>query len=196
MKGKKWYILMVICMVMNMTAINAKAINKDEWYDWYNNLSDDEKLYVNYDPNGNSNCADDYSNFIESESVANDYELKESDGKLYCIDSKGNFITGWIEINDNEYYFKKDGSAVRKNTTINGIRYKFNSDGICEGKYSGWVKKSGKYYYYKNGEVKKNCWLKVKGKKTYYLTSDGSRAVGNIEISGKTYNFDEDGKLQ
>jgi len=44
--------------------------------------------------------------------------------------------------------------------------------------------------------VKKNCWLKVKGKKTYYLTSDGSRAVGNIEISGKTYNFDKDGKLQ
>lgn len=187
---------MAVFTVMNMIAMNVNAINNDEWNAWYNNLSDDEKLYVNYNPNGNSNCADDYNNFAVPENVTNNYELTENDGKLYCIDFKGNFITGWIEIDGNEYYFKKDGSAVRKNTTINGIRYKFNSDGICEGKYSGWVKKSEKYYYYKNGEMKKNCWLKVKGKNTYYLMSDGSKAVGNIEISGKTYTFDENGKLQ
>ncbi len=125
-----------------------------------------------------------------------DGKLTKIKGKIYLMNDNGEYAVGWQTVDGNKYYFRQDGSAVVKNTVINGIRYKFGKDGICKGKYSGWVKKSGKYYYYKNGEMKKNCWLKVKGKNTYYLTSDGSRAVGNIEISGKTYTFDENGKLQ
>ncbi len=115
---------------------------------------------------------------------------------LPCGWYDGEYVVGWQTVDGNKYYFREDGSAVVKNTVINGIRYKFGKDGVCKGKYSGWVKKSGKYYYYKNGEIRKNCWLKVKGKKTYYLTEDGSRAVGTVEIAGKTYSFDKNGKLQ
>lgn len=122
--------------------------------------------------------------------------LQTVNGKLYFVNSDGTYAAGWKTIDGNKYYFRKNGEAVTKNTVIGKIRYKFGSDGVCKGKYSGWVRKSGKYYYYKNGEMKKNCWLHVNGKKTYYLTSDGSRAVGKIEISGKTYTFDEYGKLQ
>lgn len=125
-----------------------------------------------------------------------DGKLTKIRGKIYLIGNDGEYAVGWQTVHGNKYYFREDGSAVVKNTVINGIRYKFGKDGVCKGKYSGWVKKSGKYYYYKNGEMKKNCWLNVKGKKTYYLTSDGSRAVGKIEISGKIYTFDENGKLQ
>ncbi|MCM1009105.1 MAG: hypothetical protein NC485_14550 [Ruminococcus flavefaciens] len=125
-----------------------------------------------------------------------DGKLTKIKGKIYLMNDNGEYAVGWQTVDGNRYYFHQDGSAVVKNTVINGTRYKFGKDGICKGKYSGWVKKSGKYYYYKNGEMKKNCWLKIKGKNTYYLTSDGSRAVGSIEISGKTYTFDENGKLQ
>lgn len=125
-----------------------------------------------------------------------DGKLTKIRDEIYLIGNDGEYAVGWQTVDGNKYYFREDGSAVVKNTVINGIRYKFGEDGVCKGKYSGWVKKSRKYYYYKNGEMKKNCWLKVKGKNTYYLTSDGSRAVGKIEISGKTYTFDENGKLQ
>lgn len=123
-------------------------------------------------------------------------DLQKIGGKIYYVYPDGSYAKGWLTVDGNKYYFRSSGAAVTKNTVIEGIRYKFNSDGVCTGKYSGWVKKSGKYYYYKNGEMKKNCWIKSGGKRTYYLTEDGSRAVGTIKISGKNYTFDENGKLQ
>lgn len=44
--------------------------------------------------------------------------LDTKDGKIYCTDDNGNKLTGWQTIDENKYYFKKDGSAVTKNTTI------------------------------------------------------------------------------
>jgi len=123
-------------------------------------------------------------------------KLTKIKDKIYFIEANGKYAVGWQTVDGKQYYFRQDGSAVVKNTVINGIRYRFDENGVCKGKYSGWVKKSDKYYYYKNGEIKKNCWLKVNGKRTYYLTSDGSMAVGNIKISGKAYSFDKNGKLK
>ena len=125
-----------------------------------------------------------------------DGKLTEVRGRLFLICDDGGYAVGWQNVSGNNYYFRENGSAVVKNTVIDGLRYTFGKDGVCKGKYLGWVKRAEKYYYYKNGEMKKNCWLRVKGRKTYYLTSDGSRAVGMVKISGKTYNFDESGKLQ
>lgn len=119
----------------------------------------------------------------------------KKDGKLYYMRSDGSYATGWQTINGNKYYFRKTGEAVNKNTVIGKIRYKFDANGICQGTYTGWVKKSGKYYYYKNGEMRTNCWINVKGVKTYYLTEDGSRATGEAIIDGKTYVFSDNGKL-
>ncbi len=125
-----------------------------------------------------------------------DVEIKDIDGKLCAVKSDGSYAYGWQAADGNIFYFRKNGEAAVKNTTIGGIRYKFSSDGVCTGKYTGWVKRSGKYYYYKNGEMLKSQWLKVKGKNTYYLSADGSRAVGETEISGKTYTFGENGKVK
>ncbi len=123
-------------------------------------------------------------------------EIKNINGRIYAVKPDGSYAVGWQASDGNIFYFRKNAEAAVKNTTIGGVRYKFSSEGVCEGKYTGWVKRSGKYYYYKNGEMLKNKWLKVKGKNTYYLSADGSRAVGETEISGKTYTFDENGKVK
>lgn len=78
--------------------------------------------------------------------------------------------------------------------TENGIKYVQNDSGETK-TYTGWIKKSGKRYYYKDGVMKKNCWLRVNGKRTYFLEKDGSMAVGKVKISGKEYEFGENGKL-
>lgn len=78
--------------------------------------------------------------------------------------------------------------------TENGIKYVQNDSGEIK-TYTGWVKKSGKRYYYKDGMMKKNCWLRVNGKRTYFLQKDGSMAVGKVKVSGKEYEFGENGKL-
>ncbi len=80
---------------------------------------------------------------------------------------------GWNTINENRYYVKKNGTLAIKSTTINGIRYKFSSDGICRGKYTGWTKSENGSRYYKNGVLLKNKWLKTKSGKRYYADSNG-----------------------
>lgn len=84
------------------------------------------------------------------------------------------------------------GAATLK--TENGIKYIQQDDGETK-VYTGWVKKAGKRYYYKDGIMKKSCWLKSKGKRTYFLRKDGSMATGKVTISGVEYEFGEDGKL-
>lgn len=130
--------------------------------------------------------------FSESSSGA---ELTKINGKLYLVDPDGGYAVGWQTINGEKYYFRKNGEAAVKNCVIDGVRYKFSSEGVCLGKYSGWVKKGGSRYYYKNGIMKKNCWIKSKGKRTYFLQKDGKTAVGKVTISGIEYEFDENGKL-
>ena len=96
--------------------------------------------------------------------------------KIYCVDDNDSYATGWQTIDGNKYYFKKDGSAVKKNTTIGGKRYKFASDGKCLGTFSGWSKSKGNKYYYKKG-VLQTGWITVKGQK-YYAAKNGVIRTG------------------
>lgn len=139
-------------------------------------------------------CSAEKYSLLESSEV--ETGLQKINGNLYYVNNDGSYAKGWKIIDENKYYFRKTGEALTKNTIIGETRYKFNTNGVCIGKYSGWVKKSGKYFYYSNGKMKKNCWLKSNGEKKYYLTSDGSRAVGKVKISGTVYTFDENGKVQ
>ncbi len=78
--------------------------------------------------------------------------------------------------------------------TQDGLKYVQRDNGEAS-VYSGWTKKDGKRYCYKNGKMLKSCWLTVKGERTYFLKKDGSAAVGKTTISGTEYEFDENGKL-
>jgi len=119
-------------------------------------------------------------------------ELIEKDGKTYYMSDNGKYITGWQTIDDNLYFFKKSGEAVTKSCVIGGIRYIFNSDGICNGKYTGWTKSAGKRYYYIDG-VKQKGWLKSGEGWHYFDEADGTHYTGSVEIYGKTYTFSSSG---
>ena len=78
--------------------------------------------------------------------------------------------------------------------TVDGIKYIRYDNGETKA-YTGWTKKSGDRYYYKNGIMKKNCWLKSNGKRAYFLKKDGTMTVGKITVSGVEYEFDKQGRL-
>lgn len=75
-----------------------------------------------------------------------------------------------------------------------GLKY-LVSDSGGESLYSGWTKKGGDRYYYKNGVMKKNCWITSKGVRKYFLQADGKAATGKVTIRGVEYEFDENGAL-
>lgn len=76
-------------------------------------------------------------------------------------------------------------------TERDGLKYCVSDSGEDMGLYSGWTKKGGDRYYYKNGEMKKNCWLRSKGVRKYFLQADGKAAAGKVTIQGVEYEFDE-----
>ncbi|MDE6595306.1 MAG: hypothetical protein K2K44_04775 [Oscillospiraceae bacterium] len=75
-----------------------------------------------------------------------------------------------------------------------GLKY-LVSDSGAESLYSGWTKKGGDRYYYKNGVMKKNCWITSKGVRKYFLQADGKAATGKVTIQGVEYEFDENGAI-
>lgn len=123
-------------------------------------------------------------------------ELIRKDGNIYCMDGD-EYITGWKEIDGERYFFKKTGEAVTKSTTIGGIRYKFSSDGICKGKYTGWARSGDKRYYYIDGEKAKGWFWSPKVNKLnewfYFDEKSGALAVGATIIDGKEYEFSSNG---
>lgn len=79
----------------------------------------------------------------------------------------------WFESCGDKYYVGKDGLPVTKNTVIDGTRYKFNKNGTCEGKYTGWTKSTKGKRYWKNGKLLKNKTIRTKSGKVYKLDSKG-----------------------
>lgn len=124
--------------------------------------------------------------------ASNNGKLIEKNGKIYYVNGE-KYITGWNKINDNLYYFKKSGEAVTGSVTIGGIRYKFNSDGICEGKYTGWTRAGNKRFYYVDG-VKRTGWLWIYNSGWYYFDEiSKERVTGAVIIDGKEQTFSANG---
>ena len=100
-----------------------------------------------------------------------------------------------------KYYIGKDSLPVTKNTTISGVRYSFDNNGQCGGKYTGWAKTpKGKFYYKKGVKVTKNTTINgvrykfssdgcCKGKFTGFVkSSKGRRYYKNgILLKGQTF---------
>lgn len=99
--------------------------------------------------------------------------LRNIYGRLYYVQSDGSYYVGWKTIGSQKYFFGMDGAALTQNTVIGNVRYIFSENGLCGGRYTGWVRKDGYRYYYKNG---------------MYVT-------GVNKISGKTYTFSDNGIL-
>lgn len=79
--------------------------------------------------------------------------------------------TGWQTVDGQKYYYKS-GKPITKSTVIDGIRYKFNSNGVCTGKYTGWTKSDkGRRYWY-HGKLFTNKIFTAGGVK-YYADEKG-----------------------
>lgn len=111
--------------------------------------------------------------------------------KNEIINVYGSCKSGWQEIDGEKYYIKKDGTLVTKNTTINGKRYKFSSDGKCLGTFTGFSKQNGIKYYFKKGVVQTG-WITSNNKK-YYAAKSGEIRTGWTAIEGGIYYFDKNG---
>lgn len=91
--------------------------------------------------------------------------------RTYYMDSKGQKITGWQEIDGNKYHFSKKGVMKTGWQELGEDTYYFGEDGIL---YVGWLR---------DGEDK------------YYFDSEGKMVTGEMKLGVATYQFAEDGKL-
>lgn len=120
------------------------------------------------------------------------FYFEPSRGGISAIPNK----CGWNEIGGKRYYLRDSGTLAKSPTTIDGIRYAFDENGVCLGRYTGYSNSSKGRRYWKNGELLKNKWIKVKGERKYYADENGYFVTGTREIGGKTFVFGESGALE
>ena len=132
------------------------------------------------------------------------------DNNRYYVGNDGAWIkdygkkVGWAKENGSWYYYK-NGNRVRNawegnywlgsdgrmatNSWVDNNRYYVGNDGawIKDYRRTGWVKESGVWYYYKNGNRVKNAW-----EGNYWLGADGRMAT-NSWVDNNRYYVGNDG---
>lgn len=125
------------------------------------------------------------------------YQLVNSSHVLdAAIAAEKDGARGWYQLDGKSCYIKSDGTFATKSININGIRYRFSSEGIYLGKYSGWTKSAKGRRYWDNGKLLKNQWIEAANGKIYYAGEKGYMTVGWSDITrigGTCSYFDEKG---
>ncbi|MCM1418956.1 MAG: hypothetical protein NC084_10390 [Bacteroides sp.] len=123
--------------------------------------------------------------------------FRDMEGNEYrvLVDFRMTCTPGWNEIGENRYYIKSDGTVVTQSNVIDGVRYKFDKSGACQGKYTGFTSSDKGRRYWKNGKIVKNKWIRVKGERKYYAGADGYFVTGTATIDGAEYTFAENGAV-
>ena len=118
----------------------------------------------------------------ESENIKElkNYLFNTSDSIIFEKDSNGNLR-----------YRLANGTYATGEQKINGIPYKFDSDGILQ---TGWQTVFGKTYYYnsKTGNISLG-WIEDNGNRYYVTLMDGKLVSQHRTINGIRYWFDESG---
>ena len=120
----------------------------------------------------------------------------EQDGKRYFCNAEGILYQNrFIKFGDTYYYCGNDAAIVKGTTqAVNGVLYRFDSNGIMI-KEGGWGEYKGNKYY-KNpatGFSYKNQWVTF-GRIWYYANSNGFMVSGWQTIGGYKYYFYYDTK--
>lgn len=145
-------------------------------------------------------------NFITVHEILSESGIKDSEKLIYgeiryfecpyiTNYSFAKYKKGWNNIQSKVIYVKSDGNMITKSCNIGGVRYKFTSDGVYHGKYTGWTKSTSGRRYYKNGIMLTNRWLKTKNDTRYYAGEDGYIVSGERYIGKEYCLFDKNGKL-
>lgn len=138
----------------------------------------------------------------------------QNGGKTYYFDEDGTSHTGWLLLDGTYYWINANGT--RRDDELfqyDGNYYYVDKNGVMA--TSGWVYWDYNYYYPRSwGGMYKNAfitydnnlyylgsdskmaigWQSIGGN-TYYFRNWGGMITGKQVIDGKTYVFDEDGKL-
>lgn len=120
----------------------------------------------------------------------------DQDGKRYFCNAEGILYQNrFIKFGDTYYYCGNDAAIVKGTTqAVNGVLYRFDSNGIMI-KEGGWGEYKGNKYY-KNpatGFPYKNQWVTF-GRIWYYANSNGFMVSGWQTIGGYKYYFYYDTK--
>ncbi len=101
---------------------------------------------------------------------------------------------GWQGVKGASAYIQADGLYSTGLVTIDGVTYRFGSDGGCMGAFTGFGISEGKRMYYIDGVPCRDRWMEFPTG-VYYFGRDGAAATGITWINGKNYNFAANGKL-
>ena len=132
--------------------------------------------------------------FFDQNGVMQTGWVKTSDGATRYFDKKGQMVTGaWVD----SYYVDSTGKKLTNAITPDG--YLVNKKGKKTKKVSanGWIKESGKYYYYDTAAKKfvTGKFKEIDGE-TYYFDADGVRVTGWQTIGRYRYYFNKQGERQ
>lgn len=106
--------------------------------------------------------------------VSADEWVKTDNGYKYEYTDGSYAAKGWLKVDGNTYYIKKDGT-----------------------RQTGWLKTtSSKYYFGKDGKMYKSRWLTFNDGTKYYLDEKGNAVTGFKTISGEKYYFSKDGNMK
>ena len=133
----------------------------------------------------------------------------DEDGRIYCTDYNGDYMTGEQTIGGQDYLFSSTGVLRTGWRTVGGRRLYFSPE---TGKaVYGWLEYNGDKYYIDSedgkvkgiyitddagyffdlsyGALRKNEGTVSYEGKTYYVNADGSLATGAVEINGVPFVF-------
>lgn len=116
----------------------------------------------------------------------------ESNGACFYANSDSTYAHGWQTIDNQKYYFDREGRKSVGATDVDGTIYDFGDDGCLK---HGWRDHSGYRYYFDaaSGALSKAGWLQL-GNNWYYLnTTSGAMATGLRRIDGFLRYFGNDG---
>ncbi|WP_315080478.1 serine hydrolase [uncultured Clostridium sp.] len=114
-----------------------------------------------------------------------------NDNKYFFKDN-GKMAIGWLEYLGDKYFFNANGDMRIGWLSYNNKLYYLNDDGKLATK---WKKLSDKWYYFNNNDgIMQTGWISYKDK-WYYLKDNGEMAIGWIKDKDKWYYLHENGEM-
>ena len=121
--------------------------------------------------------------------------------KWFCLDSSGERLKGWQQIDKNDklskdgswYYFDNQGIMQTGWLKSGSSWYFMGSNGAMT---TGWVEDGGKSYYMhaETGKMVANAWVESGGE-YYYMSGSGAVSTGWVNADGAWYYMNASGKM-
>lgn len=116
---------------------------------------------------------------------------QEVEGEVYYFspETGGSMATGWLETDDGRYFLTEDGRKTTGWATLEGQRYYFDSSGCMQ---TGWLEsEQGLCYLTETGAISSG-WVETEEGR-YFLNEEGALHTGWLEHGGNTYFLTENG---